>query len=856
MPELMGVNWINSSAAKRAIGYLTDPRPAWLWSGDGKQLIWCNPAARLFRAKEKRQGLKLAAPAVPIKGQVARIIRLGSKGRSSLSRLQFLVGKKPVSATCTCTSLTLENGTDSLLVVAVDPIDKKIMSAHGFDADINADLFDLDTSFVVLDANGNLLTSSNDRLAFDGNLSGSTCLEAGPGPAQLHVFHGANTEARTLETDEDVVSSNSITTEPEDEDGLNRQVAVPASTAPSEVPEPIEERDLSGLLGQLADHEALYTPLGPQDDAIPAGIEIPEPGIFAQKNIVPDGEIAEEVIVEENTAQNLTEASDTPALWKIIGEGFEPEALPDPVEIEIAGTTEQTSRYNFEELSRILTDRVGGEHIDEEEITPDAAVSAPEVQGVADRSLVNLSDENLVLNRLPLGILIFRDQDILFANKALTALVGYDSSARLRAAGLAAVFPSHADTGQDVGPVTQLSRVDGENVQVSARLQSVSWRGQPALMLSARGEMTPPNSEASVRTFAETLAAVEGTGFMEITRSGVIQSLSGRAAEMFGRAPEVLVGRPLLLLAAHVSAHALREFLEKPAKLAETERPSVVIATTDPNLEILLFAEGRAGIVSGYFGIVQPVRKPNAVADNGNDDEGIDPATLTRLSRGMRRPLNTIIGFSELIRTEAFGPIENPRYIEYAGDVKGAGQEIVDVIDELDGFVRLVKGEYELAPADFDLGELLDAAVARIRPEAGRARVLVRSAVSETLPSIRADAATLQQAILNLLASALEQTPSGGQVVMSAQREDDGATVIHVKDSARTQSDLAERFVVFRDGMDLNGNILKPVQSSVGLTLTRSLLAVNTCKLSVEANSSGGTMFSLTIPGSITVYPS
>ena len=98
-----------------------------------------------------------------------------------------------------------------------------------------------------------------------------------------------------------------------------------------------------------------------------------------------------------------------------------------------------------------------------------------------------------------------------------------------------------------------------------------------------------------------------------------------------------------------------------------------------------------------------------------------------------------------------------------------------------------------------DLVELLEACLSRVRRQAGDARVLVRSAVSERLPRITADRASLTQGILNLLASAIDQTPPGGSVILSAQREDDGALVVNVRDGGESRKDLGERFVVFRD---------------------------------------------------------
>ncbi len=224
---------------------------------------------------------------------------------------------------------------------------------------------------------------------------------------------------------------------------------------------------------------------------------------------------------------------------------------------------------------------------------------------------------------------------------------------------------------------------------------------------------------------------------------------------------------------------------------------------------------------------------------------------LARLSRGIRRPLNTIIGFADLIRSAAFGASDNARYLEYARDIRTAGGEIATLVDELDDFSRLREGRYAARPAELDLGALLESCVMRVRSQAGAARVLVRSAISERLPRIRADRASLGQAVLNLLASAIDQTPPGGSVILSAQLEDDGSIAVNVRDSGEAGADLGERFVVFRDGIGKDGEALSPVRSSVGLALTRSLLAVNTCSLSVDPSGGVGTLFSLVIPASL-----
>src|SRR5262249_5036908 len=142
----------------------------------------------------------------------------------------------------------------------------------------------------------------------------------------------------------------------------------------------------------------------------------------------------------------------------------------------------------------------------------------------------------------------------------------------------------------------------------------------------------------------------------------------------------------------------------------------------------------------------------------------------------------------------------NERHGEYAQDIKTAGTEIANLVDELDDFARLKAGRYPTEPGDLDLATLLDSCLSRVRKQASDARVLVRSAVSAQWPRTPADRAPLPQGILTPLASATDQPPVGGWVILSAQREDDGGVIVNVRDGGETRRDLGERFVVFRDG--------------------------------------------------------
>jgi signal transduction histidine kinase len=684
-----------------------------------------------------------------------------------------------------------------------------------------------------------------------------------------------------------------------DEDGLNRdELLAPAAVAPDEepllplgltvleqgaeepkttdeenwvepLPEPPEQQGaLASLFDRLADDSELYAPLGAADDdftgpppepvaapLVPEPEEVPERIVAITEEVVdevpPELDAIAALIADANSDEPRAAEEPAPTTWRIVGRGFTP-AIEAPATVEDepsapatlpdADTVERVSRYNFDELSRILTDRVSSQAPNSQEPAEQTSPAKPAPEG----ALINLSGETFILNRLPLGILVFRDQQVLFANRALTDLTGYESIESLRSAGLTAIFPSEDVSA--AGPVTQLVRRDGTLAAVNARLQSITWHGRPALMLSASAAENRFGHEAAVRSFAQLAAETMDDGFLSADTSGTVTSISLHGRIVLGATEDEVIGKPLASFIDPGELTELRQFLERPARFAETSRPAILFTGAAPSTRVTLFAQGQAGIVTGYFAFLRRMPAPAAPAASPIRLEDAEPSMLTRISRSVRRPLNTVIGFSDLIRSAAFGAIENQRYLEYAQDIRTAGQEIATLIDELDDYSRLKDGRYEAQQDEIDLSSLLDASLARVRRRAGDARVLVRNAVSEQLPHITADRASLSQAILNLLASAIDQTPVGGSVILSAQRDDDGSIVINVRDSGDTRTDLGERFVVFRDGVGKDGEELRPVQSSVGLALTRSLLAVNALSLSVDPAAGSGNLFSLVVP--------
>lgn len=842
------------------LGEMAERRPAWLWTQNGETLLWRNPAARLFKAKIKKHKSPQPKTTIPIKGQVRRLMRLGSIGLPSLARVRFLVGQKPASATCTCTPVLLESGEPALLIVGTDEIEKSLFRNLELPDPLASALFGGGKEHLFFDEHGRVFSGSahaleewKDRKFRQGGIW-ELLLDTDNSEFGLAVR-----EAGRSAPDD---GSDERTTAPEHGKKGERGAISEKKTSKESPADPklASTQQLSGLLDQLADSSGLFEPLkeDTSEERLAARVKAHPQGKQVDTGLAPGP--AEPTnqwrVTGRNFASTQMQAGGEPALPLATdntefttdapsqGEGLAGSDKSGDPEID------RVARYNFEELSRLLSDRVGKDSVPLSKTKPVSATT-PEavrdtVKGPREKT-IKLSEELLVLNRLPIGILIFRDQSILFANRALADIMGSPSISRLREGGLDAIFPQIDDETATLGPVAHLLDINGEEVPVAARLQTIVWQGRSALMLSAQPETSVNgDGEANVKAFVRAQAATQNEGYFETDRDGTITQVSAVCARLFKRERTDLIGRTLLEIGDEKARPALREFLKRPAKSAETVRPHITVSASKPSLRINLFAQGRAGLVSGYFGTVSAGFR----TVNSELEASIAPDTelLGRLSRGIRRPLNSIIGFSELVQSEAFGPQGNQRYREYARDIRAAGLEISHLVDEVDEFVLLQSSKSMPETTDFNLGDLLDESLRLVRRQASLRQVLVRSAISEDISNVSADRATMRQAILNLLASAIDQSPPGGKVILSAQSEPDGSIGVHVRNSDTQPDGPGDRFVVFREADKTRDESMVPLKSSMGLTLTRSLLAANECLLSINPSAGAGTLMTLVIP--------
>src|SRR5450759_3286583 len=149
--------------------------------------------------------------------------------------------------------------------------------------------------------------------------------------------------------------------------------------------------------------------------------------------------------------------------------------------------------------------------------------------------------------------------------------------------------------------------------------------------------------------------------------------------------------------------------------------------------------------------------------------------------RDRRTPLNAIIGFSEIMESGMFGPLGAEKYLEYCGDIRGSGEYLLDVINDILDMSKIEAGRIRLDFEDLDLDTLLSEALRVVSARAHDKQLKLVARISPDL-RLRADRRALKQIALNLLSNAVKFTPAGGRVTVRG-RAADGCIMLGIADS-------------------------------------------------------------------------
>jgi PAS domain S-box-containing protein len=221
---------------------------------------------------------------------------------------------------------------------------------------------------------------------------------------------------------------------------------------------------------------------------------------------------------------------------------------------------------------------------------------------------------------------------------------------------------------------------------------------------------------------------------------------------------------------------------------------------------------------------------------------------LASMSHELRTPLNTVLGLSEALQEQVYGPL-NERQLRSLGTIEESGRHLLALINDILDVSKIEAGKVQLDIAPVSIRSVCQASLGLIKQSAFKKQLKTYSGIDNTLITIQADERRLKQILVNLLSNAVKFTPEGGEVGLEVVGDREREAVhFTVWDTGVgiSDEDMARLFQPF---VQLDSSLSREhAGTGLGLALVRRLTELHGGGVSLESGVGLGSRFTVSLP--------
>lgn len=220
---------------------------------------------------------------------------------------------------------------------------------------------------------------------------------------------------------------------------------------------------------------------------------------------------------------------------------------------------------------------------------------------------------------------------------------------------------------------------------------------------------------------------------------------------------------------------------------------------------------------------------------------------LSNMNHELRTPMNAILGFSELIKSKAFGDAVD-KYVEYAEIIHDSGKYLLALIDDMLDLAKCEVGKLTLKESTFSLASSIKEMTREFEERAAAADIALVTHIEPGLPQIDADERAIRKIVTNLLSNAVKFTAPGGCITVSAARETDGRLSFAVEDNGIGIAPEDQLVVFERFGRGRHDIAIAEKGTGLGLAVVKGLAEAHDGEVVLESEQGTGTRVTVTLP--------
>ena len=330
----------------------------------------------------------------------------------------------------------------------------------------------------------------------------------------------------------------------------------------------------------------------------------------------------------------------------------------------------------------------------------------------------------------------------------------------------------------------------------------------------------------------------------------------------------ILLGATLLGAAAF-AAWSARRMTRPISALTESARDlmlgqSINVHTQSGHRELRQlasqFSQMAERVTEAQSGLEQKVKEKTHDLAAANEKLGVTSRHksefLAHMSHELRTPLNAVIGFSDLLKAQYFGPL-NQKQSEYVRDINASGQHLLSLINDILDLAKVEAGRMELVLSDCHVASLLASCVSLVSERVSRGQQTLVTNVAPDVVTWPLDERKVKQCLLNLLTNASKFTPVGGSITVRVwvQREERNELVVAISDNgfgiaAEDFPQLFSEFYQAKVAHEVSAMTAQREGTGLGLALTKGFVELHGGAISVESVLGTGSTFTMRFPAS------
>jgi PAS domain S-box-containing protein len=377
----------------------------------------------------------------------------------------------------------------------------------------------------------------------------------------------------------------------------------------------------------------------------------------------------------------------------------------------------------------------------------------------------------------------------------------------------------------------------------TSRRRRSRWR--PSL---ARARAVVNEEPFLVHVLAHTHDAIVSTD-----AAGRIRTWNDAACDLFGLSAQTVIGRQLEVLDGagnqldEIARHVLASGEPQQARVSCVTGKGTMVRVAASVMPV----RDKQGALLGVSVIARDDSEYQRVQDALREANRQKDEFLAIMSHELRTPLTSVLGYTDMLLRGLSGPL-GPLTNKYLGNVRSAGDRLLELINGLLDYTRLEAGVDRLELRTTDVSRLVTQAVQLCQPAALTKDIDLKVSIGRgAAGQVQADEERLTQVIRNFLNNALKFTPAGGKVRVQVGRDPEAPDTLRVSiaDSGigMREEQLGQVWERFYQG---DSSLTKPYGGmGLGLSIARHLVALHGGSVGAQSRGPGrGSTFWFTLP--------